>query len=99
MDIDEQIIGEDMVGMQVPPRDRMRPLLAILLIMFETFGLANLIAEELEKGTVRALLITPMSITELFVGKGIFGIAMAFIQAIVFMAIVGGSIRHRFRFH
>lgn len=90
VDIDEQVIGTDMVGMQVPPRDRMRPMLAVLLIMFETFGLANLIAEELEKGTVRALLVTPMSITELFVGKGIFGIGLAFIQALVFMAIVGG---------
>jgi ABC-2 type transport system permease protein len=88
--INEEILGDDMLGMQIPPRDRMRPLLAIFLIMFETFGLANLIAEEIESGTVRALFVTPMSVRELFAGKGIFGIGLAFSQAVIFMAIVGG---------
>ena len=88
--INEQVIGNDMAGMQVPPSDRIRPLLAIFLIMFETFGLANLIADELEKGTVRALLVTPLSIRELFIGKGLFGIGLAFFEGVVFMAIVGG---------
>jgi ABC-2 type transport system permease protein len=88
--INEQVIGNNMAGMQVPPRDRIRPLLAIFLIMFETFGLANLIAEELEKDTARALLVTPLSIKELFIGKGLFGIGLAFFQGVVFMAIVGG---------
>jgi ABC-type Na+ efflux pump permease subunit len=90
VEINEEIIGDDMIGMQVPPRDRMRPMLAIFLRLFETFGLANLIAEELEKGTVRALLVTPMSVSEMFIGKGLFGIGLAFIQGVVFMAIVGG---------
>ncbi|MBA7623667.1 hypothetical protein ES703_31065 [subsurface metagenome] len=90
VEINEEVLGADMAGMQVPPRDRMRPLLAVFLIMFETFGLANLIAEELERGTVRALLVTPMSVKELFVAKGIFGIGLAFVQAVFFMAIVGG---------
>lgn len=88
--INEEVIGDDMIGMQVPPRDRMRPLLAIFIIMFETFGLANLIAEERERGTVRALMVTPMSIKELFIAKGLFGIGLAFLQAVVFMGIVGG---------
>jgi ABC-2 type transport system permease protein len=90
VEINEEILGTDMAGMQVPPRDRMRPLLAVFLIMFETFGLANLIAEELERGTVRALLVTPMTVKDLFVAKGIFGIGLAFGQAVFFMAIVGG---------
>ena len=88
--IKEQVIGNDMVGMQIPPRDRIRPMLAIFLILFETFGLANLIAEELEKGTARALLVTPMSVSEMFIGKGLFGIGLAFTQGVLFMAIVGG---------
>ncbi len=41
-------------------------------------------------GNCRALMVTPMSVREFFVGKGIFGIGLAFIQSIVFMAIVGG---------
>jgi len=90
VEINEEVVGTDMAGMQIPPRDRIRPMLVIYLIMFETFGLANLIAEELVRGTVRALLVTPMSVKELFVGKGIFGIGLAFIQATFFMVIVGG---------
>jgi ABC-type multidrug transport system permease subunit len=68
----------------------MRPLFAILLLMFETMGLANLISEEVEHGTVQALLITPMTVTDLFAAKGIMGTSLAFGQAVLFMAIVGG---------
>ncbi|MBN2238370.1 MAG: ABC transporter permease [Dehalococcoidales bacterium] len=90
VEIDQEIIGDDMSGMQIPPRDRMRPMLAIFIIMFETFGLANLIAEELETGTARALLVSPLSVNELFIGKGLFGIGLAFVQSVIFMVVVGG---------
>jgi len=86
----EEILGQDMVGMLIPPRDRIRPLFAILLILTETFGLANLIREEVERRTIQALLVTPMTVKELFTAKGIVGISLAFGQAILFMAIVGG---------
>jgi ABC-2 type transport system permease protein len=90
VEINEEVLGTDMAGMQIPPRDRLRPMLAVFLIMFETFGLANLIAEELERGTARALLVTPMSPRDLFIGKGIFGVGLAFSEAVLFMGIVGG---------
>jgi len=90
VEIKEEIIGPDMMGMQVPPRDRMRPLLAVMLLIFETYGLANLISEEVERRTVQALLITPMTIKGFFIAKGIVGISLAFGQAVLFMAIVGG---------
>ena len=82
-----------MLGMQIPPRDRMRPLFAILLIMTETFGLANLISEEVERRTINALLVTPVSVKDLFTAKGITGVSLAFVQAALFMAIVGGMSR------
>jgi ABC-2 type transport system permease protein len=85
-----EILGPDKIGEQVPTRDRMRPLFAILLLMFETMGLASLISEEVEHGTVQALLITPMTVIDLFAAKGIMGISLAFGQAVLFMAIVGG---------
>jgi len=90
IEISEEILGTDMAGMQIPPRDRMRPLFAILLIMTETFGLANLITEEVERRTISALLVTPVSIKDLFAAKGITGVSLAFIQAALFMAIIGG---------
>jgi len=93
IEVSEEILGPDMLGMQIPPRDRLRPLLAVLLIIFETLGLANLITEEVERGTIQALLVTPMSINHLFVAKGVTGVSLAFGQGIVFMAIAGGMSR------
>ncbi len=90
IDISEEILGPDMVGMAIPPRDRLRPLLAIFIIMFEMLGLANLISEEVERRTAHALLVTPMTVIDLFVAKGIVGIGLAFVQAVLFMGIVGG---------
>jgi len=93
IEVSEEILGPDMLGMQIPPRDRMRPLFAILLIMTETFGLANLISEEVERRTINALLVTPVSVKDLFAAKGIMGVSLAFVQAALFMVIVGGMSR------
>lgn len=90
LDVTEEVVGMDMAGQQIPPRDRMLPMLAVLILMMETLGLASLISSEVEAGTIRALLITPMSIADLFVGKGVTGVALAFIQVLLLMAITGG---------
>lgn len=90
VDISEEVLGPDMMGVQIPPRDRLRPLLAVMLLIFETLGMANLISQELERRTFQALLVTPVTITNFFVAKGIIGICLAFSQAAIFMAIVGG---------
>jgi ABC-2 type transport system permease protein len=90
VDISEEILGPDMLGIQIPPRERMRSLFAVLLILTESMGLANLITEEVERRTLNALLVTPVSVKELFTAKAIVGIGLAFVQAVVFMAIVGG---------
>jgi len=93
IEVTEEILGTDMAGMQIPPRDRMRPLFAVLLIMMETFGMANLISEEVERRTINALLVTPVSVKDLFAAKGITGVSLAFVQAALFMAIIGGMSR------
>jgi ABC-2 type transport system permease protein len=90
IDISAEILGQDMLGEQVPIRDRIRILLVIMIIMFEMMGLASLITEEVEQGTIRALLVTPMSVRDLFIAKLIMGTSLALIQGILFMAIVGG---------
>ena len=90
IEVSEEILGPDMMGMQIPPRDRMLPLFAVALLIFETLGLANLISEEAERRTAQALLVTPMTVKDLFVAKGITGVGMAFVQVLLFMAIVGG---------
>ena len=91
IDIDdvEIILGPDMGGKQIPYRDRMLPLFALVLLFTETMGLANLITSETENGTIQALLATPMKVTDLFVGKGITGVLLAFSQVLLLMIITG----------
>ena len=86
----EEIIGADLVGHQIPLRDRMLPLIAVFILMIETLGLASLLSDEIEGRTLQALLITPLTIRSLFIGKGITGVGMAFIQAFLLVAITGG---------
>jgi ABC-2 type transport system permease protein len=90
----EMVIGTDMAGMQIPPRNRMLPNLAILILMVETMGLAALISSEVESGTLRALLVTRLRPVGLFISKGITGVAMAFSQVLLLLVVTGG-LQHR----
>jgi ABC-2 type transport system permease protein len=87
-----QILGEDRLGDQIPYRDKMRPLFAVMIMASETFVLASLIGEEVERRTGRALLITPMTVRDLFTAKAIMGILMAFTQAFLFVLVVRGMV-------
>ncbi len=89
----EEVLGVDRAGSQIPPRNRMLPLFAMFILMVETLGLASLISMEIEGGTLEALLITPLKVEGLFIAKGLFGTALAFVQVAALMAIVGGFSR------
>ncbi len=93
IEVNEATLGPDLAGQQIPPRDRMLPLFALVILIMETMGLASLIAEEVQTGTLRALLVTPLSVRELFVGKGLTSVTMTFAQVALFMLIIGG-LRH-----
>jgi ABC-2 type transport system permease protein len=86
----EIVLGPDLLGRDIPLRDRMRPLFAIFLLMMEMFAIAQLIIVEVERRTVQGLLVTPMRIRELFVAKCFTGVFLAFVQATLFMVIAGG---------
>ncbi|MBK8026820.1 MAG: ABC transporter permease [Chloroflexi bacterium] len=90
LEFNEQIVGQDMTGQQLAVRDRLLPLLAVMVLVIETMGLGSLIAEEVEAGTLKALLITPVNVAGLFASKAIFGILLAFIQAALLMGLTGG---------
>lgn len=89
----EETLGRELVTGPIPARDRLRPLFAVILIMTETMGLASLITEEVETKTITALLVSPLNATEIFLAKGITGVGLASLQAIFFMAVVGGLSR------
>ncbi|RKX77542.1 MAG: ABC transporter permease, partial [Spirochaetes bacterium] len=93
IDAVEEVLGVDMGGTPLPPRERLRPLLAVMLIMIETMGLATLISAEIERRTIHALLVTQATVVDIFTSKGIAGISLAFGQAGLFMGIVGGLSR------
>jgi len=88
--VSAEILGTDTLGEAIPIKDRMKPLLALLIVLTEAMGLTALITEEIENGTARALLVTPMKTQDLFMSKAVFGIGFAFTQAVLFMALVGG---------
>ena len=52
-DTTEEILGPDMLGSQIAIRDRMRPLLAVFILLVEILTLSSLIAVEIEQGTAR----------------------------------------------
>ncbi len=85
----EEVLGPDLAGEAIPQRDRMIPLIVTLILMIETLGLAVLLSDEIETGVARALLVTPMSVTDFFVAKGISGVFMAFAQVVLVLLIIG----------
>jgi ABC-2 type transport system permease protein len=90
IEVSEEILGPDMTGRQIPPRDRLRPLFTVILLLTETLGLAALISEEVERRTIHALLVTPATIKDLFAAKGVTGVSLALIPAALFLTIAGG---------
>jgi ABC-2 type transport system permease protein len=86
----EEILGPDMMGSQIALRDRMRPLLAVFILLVEILTLSSLIAVEIEQGTARAIMVTPLRTSELFMAKGLLGVGLALGQSIIFMGLVGG---------
>ncbi len=90
LDITQEVLGPDLAEQPVSPRDRMLPLLAVFILLMETLGLASLISTEIETGTLRALLVTPMRVSDLFLANGITGTMLAFVQGAVLMLVTGG---------
>lgn len=94
IEFNEEIIGEDRSGEQIPLRDRMLPLFAIMVLIMETMGTSTLLVEEIEGRTLPALLAAPLGLGELFTSKGLIGFMMAFGQGLLLMGITGG-LRHQ----
>ena len=84
------VLGTDRVGNQVSLREQMRPLLAFMILMVETLALASLVASEVQAKTVVAVLATPATFVDFLAAKSIFGTALAFAEAGLLMAVIGG---------
>lgn len=84
------VLGDDMVGAQVSLREQLRPLLAVFVLIVETFALATLVASEVQQRTVTAVLVTPATTADFITAKGALGIAIAFTETAVVMLLIGG---------
>ena len=81
----EVVLGPDRAGDQVPLKDKMRPLLAIFLLMMEMMSLASLIAQEIRSKTVTAVLVTPARTADFLAAKTLLGTALAFTEVVLMM--------------
>ncbi len=85
-----RILGEDMAGRQVPLRDRIRPILVILILLIEALALAGLVSVEIEHRTATALLITPARTGDFLTAKCVTGTILAMTQSFLFLLATGG---------
>ncbi len=83
IEVEETIIEPDMIGQQIPLRNKMRVLFLTFVLVVEIFALANLLMEEVQKKTVQALLVTPVNISEFMSAKAIVGISLAFFEGVL----------------
>ena len=84
----EEILGVDRLGDQVSLREKMRPLLAFLVLLMEMLALAGIIASEIQSRTVTAVITTPARLADFLTAKIIFGTLLAFIQTVILLAAI-----------
>jgi ABC-2 type transport system permease protein len=83
------VVGEDRVGRQITPQDRMTPLIAVMVLLVESMALAGLVAVEIQSRTARAVVASPASVADLLAAKGLTGTMLAFGQAGLVLLLVG----------
>lgn len=82
-DFKATMVGPDMMGRQIPMRDKMRVMLLAFVLLLELYGLGNLLVEEIQRKTAEALLVTPVTLGDFISAKAITGILIAFSQGVL----------------
>jgi ABC-2 type transport system permease protein len=85
---DEIVLGVDRAGDQISLRERMRPMMAFLVLLIEMMSLAGILAAELQRRTVTAVVTTPARLSDFLTAKAIFGTLLAFVQAVILMVAI-----------
>lgn len=83
------VLGNDIYDTPIPIRERIIPMLLLFILSVEVLGLATLIIQEIEKGTARALLTSPLRMHQFFTSKALMGMMLAFSQLLLLVAITG----------
>jgi ABC-2 type transport system permease protein len=85
----EVVLGNDMTGAPLSMRDRFLPLLLMMIVIMEIFGLATLLNRDVENGTARALVTGPLRLHEFFISKALMGMILAFGQLLILGIVMG----------
>lgn len=88
-DFQATIIGPDMVGRQIPMRDRVRVILLSFVFLLELYSLGNLIMEEVQRKTALALLVTPVTLKDFISAKAVTGILNTFFMGLLLALFLG----------
>jgi ABC-2 type transport system permease protein len=86
---EQVVLGEDRAGNQVSMREKMRPMLALFVLMIEVLALASLISTEVLTRTVQAVLVTPAKVGDFLAAKTIYGTMLAGSQALIVLVAIG----------
>ncbi len=88
------ILGTDRAGDQVSIREKMRPMLALFVLMIEVLSMASLVSSEVLTRTVTAVLVTPAQVGDFLAAKTIYGTILAMSQAIIVLLAIGAFTAH-----
>lgn len=86
-EIDAEILGEDMAGRHIPMRNQSVPLYLLMALFMEMWTISTLIVEESAAGTLRAVLVTPASPSDVIMAKGIVGIGYSISVAFIILVL------------
>ncbi|MFU8889943.1 MAG: ABC transporter permease [Trueperaceae bacterium] len=79
------VLGTDRAGDQIAARERMRPLMAFVVLLTESLALASLVSVEVTQRTASALLASPARTVDVLLAKGLVGTLLAFSQGVILL--------------
>lgn len=82
-----EVLGEDMAGRQLPLRDLSLPFYIIMALMMEMWTISTLVVEENALNTLKAVLVTPATPSDVISAKSIVGIVYSLIVVTVILLI------------
>jgi ABC-2 type transport system permease protein len=84
-----EVLGPVHLDEPTPLRNRLIPMLLLVIYAVEMMGLAGLIVEEIEAKTAQGLLTTPLGMGQFFTAKAMIGVGLAFSQSFLLLLVVG----------
>lgn len=82
MGIETEMLGEDKAGERIPLREQSLPFFIVFALMMEMWTISTLIVEESAFETMKAVLVTPASPSDVIISKGIVGVGYSLIVAV-----------------